>query len=42
VEAVLRERPDFSSGAWVASLPFRHAADAERLHADLTAAGLPP
>ena len=38
----LAAKPNFSSTAWTATLPFRHAADRERLCAELIAAGLPP
>ncbi|MFO1038358.1 MAG: adenylate/guanylate cyclase domain-containing protein [Geminicoccaceae bacterium] len=42
VERTLVAKPDFSSAAWTATLPFRHEADRERLRAELLAAGLPP
>ena len=38
----LRVLARHSSTAWTATLPFRHAADRERLCAELIAAGLPP
>jgi adenylate cyclase len=38
----LAAKPDFSSAAWTATLPFRREADRERLCAELIAAGLPP
>jgi adenylate cyclase len=41
VERAVADKPDFSSGGWVATLPFRHEADRERLRAELLAAGLP-
>ena len=42
IEQTLRAKPDFSSRLWVATLPYRHEADRERLLAELEAAGLPP
>lgn len=42
VARALAARPDFSTAAWTATLPFRHEADRERLRAELLAAGLPP
>jgi TolB-like protein len=42
VARTLAAKPDFSSAAWTASLPYRHAAYREQLRADLVAAGLPP
>jgi adenylate cyclase len=41
VAKALEARPDFSSGAWVAMLPFRHEEDRRRLLEELCAAGLP-
>jgi len=41
VTKVLAARPDFSSGTWVAALPFRREADRGRLLEELRAAGLP-
>ncbi|MFO1074952.1 MAG: adenylate/guanylate cyclase domain-containing protein [Geminicoccaceae bacterium] len=41
VERVLSLKPDFSARAWAEKLPYQHAADAERLHGELIAAGLP-
>ena len=42
VERTLATKPDFSSAGWVATLPYRHEADRQRLLAELLAAGLPP
>ena len=42
VARALAAKPDFSSAAWTATLPFRNEADRERLRAELVAAGLPP
>ena len=42
IARVLAAKPDFSSAAWTATLPFRNEADRERLRAELVAAGLPP
>ena len=41
VAKVLAARPDFSSSAWVAALPFRREEDRGRLLEELRAAGLP-
>lgn len=41
VARTLAAKADFSSTAWTATMPFRHEADRERLHAELIAAGLP-
>jgi adenylate cyclase len=42
VARALAAKPDFSSAAWTATLPFRNEADRQRLCAELIAAGLPP
>src|SRR4051794_14811558 len=42
VRRTMALRPDFSSGAWVTTLPYRHEADRRQLLDDLLAAGLPP
>jgi hypothetical protein len=41
VARTLEARPEFSSGAWVATLPFRRGEDRGRLLEELRAAGLP-
>ena len=41
VALILAVRPDFSSGPWVATLPYRYEGDRERLREELVAAGLP-
>jgi adenylate cyclase len=42
VERTLAAKPDFSCAAWVATMPYRYAADREHLLAELRAVGLPP
>jgi hypothetical protein len=42
IERTLAAKPDFSSAAWTATLPFRDEADRERLRAELAAARLSP
>ncbi|MGD9509371.1 MAG: hypothetical protein AB7X49_12580 [Geminicoccaceae bacterium] len=42
VARTLAVKPDFSSAAWTATMPFRGEADRERLCAELVAPGLPP
>ena len=42
VARVLAEKPDFASSTWVATMPYRHEADRQRLLKELLAAGLPP
>jgi adenylate cyclase len=41
-ERTLAAKPDFSSGTWVATVPFRYQEDRRRLLEELLAAGLPP
>jgi len=42
VARALTTKPDFSTAAWIATLPLRDPATAERLGRELLAAGLPP
>ena len=42
VNRTLTAKPDFSSAGWVASMPYQHSADLQRLLQELLAAGLPP
>src|SRR4051794_9986942 len=42
VERALAAKPDFSSAAWIGSMPYRRTADSQHLLAELLTAGLPP
>ncbi|HEY4561979.1 MAG TPA: tetratricopeptide repeat protein, partial [Thermoanaerobaculia bacterium] len=41
VRRTLEAKPDFSSGGWLATVPFRREEDRQRLLEELRAAGLP-